>query len=109
MTFVLSLPVEQAHLLVFQLSAALSVVTEWSMTQSPMLKAEDHLLFRHLRAMLFDLITSARLGAGGRAAEQLTESIANVNTPSQPFCSAAGSSKTSSTTFHNKQSFTHWE
>ena len=74
-TFTLSLPVEKAHLFVFQLSAALSVVTEWDMAQSPLLSPEDHLLFKHLRAMLFDLITSARLGAGGRAADQLTDEL----------------------------------
>ena len=53
LTFVSSLPDAQAHLLVFQLSAALSVVTDWAISQSPLLKPEDHLLFKHLRAMPF--------------------------------------------------------
>jgi len=66
-TFTLSLPVEQAHLLVFQLSGALSVVTEWGLSSSPLLTLDDHLVFRHLRSMLFDLITAVRLGAGGQA------------------------------------------
>ena len=66
-TFTLALPVEQAHLLVFQLSGALSVVTEWGLSSSPLLTPEDHLVFRHLRSMLFDLITAVRLGAGGQA------------------------------------------
>ena len=74
-TFTLSLPAQQAHLLVFQLSAALSVVTEWGLSQSPLLGPEDHLVFRHLRSMLFDLITAARLGAGGRAVDQMLEEL----------------------------------
>ena len=77
LTFVSSLPDAQAHLLVFQLSAALSVVTDWAISQSPLLKPEDHLLFKHLRAMLFDLLTSARLGAGGLAVDQLMDSLPN--------------------------------
>ena len=76
-TFVSSLPDAQAHLLVFQLSAALSLVTDWATSQSPLLKPEDHLLFKHLRAMLFDLLTSARLGAGGLAVDQLIDSLPN--------------------------------
>ena len=83
-TFTLSLPIEQAHLLVFQLSAALSVVTEWGQAQSPLLSPEDHLVFRHLRAMLFDLITAARLGAGGRAMDQLLEEMPTVCQPATP-------------------------
>ena len=62
-------------MLVFQLSAALSVVSEWGMAQSPLLKPEDYLLFKHLRSMLFDLITAVRLGAGGRATDQLLEEL----------------------------------
>ena len=80
-TFTLSLPVEQAHLLVFQLSAALSVVTEWGQARSPLLAPEDHLVFRHLRSMLFDLITAARLGAGGRATDQLMDELPNFGQP----------------------------
>ena len=76
-TFTLSLPVEKAHLFVFQLSATLSVVTEWGLAQSPLSSPKDHLLFKHLRAMLFDLITSACLGAGGRAADQITDELPN--------------------------------
>jgi hypothetical protein len=80
-TFTLSLPVEQAHLLVFQLSGALSVVTEWGQSSSPLLTPEDHLVFRHLRSMLFDLITAARLGAGGRATDQLMDELPNLGQP----------------------------
>ena len=52
---------------------------------------EDHLLFKRLRAMLFDLITSARLGAGGRAADQITDELPIVITQLRQsfFCSNA--------------------
>ena len=51
--------------------------SNWATSQSPLLKPEDLLLFKHLRAMLFDLLTSARLGAGDRAVDQLIDSLPN--------------------------------
>ena len=80
-TVVRAMPSSQAHLWVFQLSAALAVVTEWGSMQSDLIKPEDRLLFKHLRVLLFDILTSVRLAAGGRAAEQLSEEVDGIDLP----------------------------
>ena len=81
MTVVSAMPRSQAHLWVFQLSAALAAVTEWGSLQSDLVKTEDRLLFKHLRALLFDVLTSVRLGAGGRAMQQLSEKVEGCTHP----------------------------
>jgi hypothetical protein len=80
-TVVRAMPSSQAHLWVFQLSAALAVVTEWGSMQSDLIKPEDRLLFKHLRVLLFDILTSVRLAAGDRAAEQLSEEVDGIDLP----------------------------
>ena len=70
-TVVSSMPAAQAHLLVFQLSAALAVVTDWGSSMSDLIKQED----RNLRVLLFHILTSVRAGAGGPAMQQLSEEI----------------------------------
>ena len=74
-TVVSSLPDNQAHLLVFQLSAALTIVTDWCSAQSELVTPGARMLFRHLRVLLFDILTSVRAGAGGPAMQRLSEEI----------------------------------
>ena len=74
-TVVSAMPASQAHMLVFQLSAAVTIVTAWAASQSDLIRPEDRFLFRHLRVLLFDILTSVRAGAGGPAMQQLSEEI----------------------------------
>ena len=82
-TWVLSLPQAQAHLLAFQLAAALEMVSQWIMADSPLIDPEARLIFKHLKTCLFDILVPVRLAAGGQAAESLF-----ANFPSHP-CQAS--------------------
>jgi hypothetical protein len=74
-TWVLSLPQAQAHLLAFQLAAALDMVSKWVIDESPFVSPEARLVFKHLRVCLFDMLVPVRLGAGGQAAESLFSNL----------------------------------
>ena len=50
-TVVSTLPANQAHLLAFQLSAALTIVAEWCSSQSDLITPEVRMPFRHLRVL----------------------------------------------------------
>ena len=54
-TWVLSLTQAQAHLLAFQLAAALEMVSQWIMADSTLIGPEARLTFRHLKTVLFDI------------------------------------------------------
>ena len=70
-TWVLALPQAQAHLLAFQLAAALEMVSQWITAESPLLSPEALLVAKHLKVCLFDILVPVRLAAGGQAAESL--------------------------------------
>ena len=70
-TWVLALPQAQAHLLAFQLAAALEMVSQWLSADSPLLSPEALLVAKHLKVCLFDILVPVRLAAGGQAAESL--------------------------------------
>ena len=76
-TWVLALPQAQAHLLAFQLAAALEMVSQWIMAESPLISPEAQLIFKHLKACLFDLLVPVRLAAGGQAAESLFTNLSS--------------------------------
>ena len=72
-TWVLSLPQAQAHLLTFQL--ALEMVSQWIMADSTLIGPEARLIFKHLKTSLFDILVPVHLAAGGQAAESLFSSL----------------------------------
>jgi hypothetical protein len=74
-TWVLSLPQAQAHLLAFQLAAALEMVSQWIMADSTLIGPEARLIFKHLKTSLFDILVPVRLAAGGQAAESLFSNL----------------------------------
>ena len=74
-TWVLSLTQAQAHLLAFQLAAALEMVSQWIMADSTLIGPEARLTFRHLKTVLFDILVPVRLAAGGQAAESLFSNL----------------------------------
>jgi len=65
----------QAHLLAFQLAAALEMVSQWIMADSLLIGTEARLIFKHLKTSLFDILVPVRLAAGGQAAESLFSNL----------------------------------
>ena len=70
-TWVLSLSTPQAHLLAFQLAAALEMVSQWITSESTLIGPDARMIFKHLKSSLFDILVPVRLAAGGQAAESL--------------------------------------
>eukprot|EP00435_Cladocopium_sp_Y103_P060785 s1725_g22.t1 len=72
-TFAASLPSDALCLWFFELTAALSVLTDWLEITSPLLRAEDHYLFRHVKVEVFDVLGLVRVAASGREPESVLE------------------------------------